>query len=59
MRVVVASKAKASYDKPLKHDDVVIVPDYFCDEDDWSLYYRLVEESDVEAIKKAFPHLVF
>ena len=23
------------------------------------VYYRLVEESDVEAIKKAFPHLVF
>ena len=23
------------------------------------VYYRKVEESDVEAIKKAFPHLVF
>eukprot|EP00035_Acanthoeca_spectabilis_P019196 m.416627 g.416627 ORF g.416627 m.416627 type:complete len:419 (-) comp16830_c1_seq28:59-1315(-) len=32
------------YNKPLKHDDVVVVPEFFCAEDDWSLYYRLVEE---------------
>jgi hypothetical protein len=30
--------------KTLKHDDVVVVPEFFCDEDDWSIYYKLVEE---------------
>lgn len=28
----------------LKHDDVVIVPEFFGRQDDWSLYYKLVEE---------------
>lgn len=44
MRVIVASKKAATYDKPLRHDDVVIVPEFFCDEDDMALYYTLVEE---------------
>jgi hypothetical protein len=30
--------------KSLKHDDVLVVPEFFCKEDDWSLYYQLVEE---------------
>eukprot|EP01036_Dinobryon_divergens_P024917 gene24917-33410_t len=29
---------------PLRHDDVVIVPDFFCREDDWDIYYRLIDE---------------
>jgi hypothetical protein len=28
----------------LKHDDVIIVPEFFCKEDDWSLYYKLIDE---------------
>jgi len=28
----------------LKQDDVVIVPDFFGKEDDWSLYYQLIKE---------------
>lgn len=28
----------------LKHDDVVVVPEFFCKEDDWSIYYKLIEE---------------
>ena len=43
MRVVVGPN-KPVYDKKLKHDDVVIVPEFFCKEDDWELYYKLVEE---------------
>ena len=43
MRIVVGPN-KPVYDKPLKHDDVVIVPEFFCKEDDWALYYKLVEE---------------
>ena len=42
MRVCSGSKPK--YDKPLKHDDIVIVPEFFCKEDDWSLYYKLIDE---------------
>jgi len=46
VRVWVGSRDKKSFDKPLKHDDVVIVPELFGDEDDWSIYYKLVEEMD-------------
>eukprot|EP01039_Chlorochromonas_danica_P008372 gene8373-9227_t len=28
----------------LKHDDVVIVPNFFCEADDWSLYNTLIKE---------------
>lgn len=44
MRVLVGRSSTKSYDKPLRHDDVVIVPGFFCQEDDWSIYYRLVAE---------------
>lgn len=43
MRIIVGPNAER-YGKPLKHDDVVMVPDFFCKEDDWTLYYQLVEE---------------
>ncbi|KAL7545636.1 hypothetical protein ACHAWF_008986 [Thalassiosira exigua] len=44
VRVWVGSKDKRAFDKPLKHDDVVIVPELFGDEENWDLYYQLVEE---------------
>ena len=40
MRVVVGDN-KETYGKPLKHDDIVVVPNFFCVKDDWSLYYGL------------------
>ena len=43
MRVMVGPNREV-FDMKLKHDDVVIVPEFFCKEDDWSLYYKLVEE---------------
>ena len=43
-RVRVCSGAKPKYDKPLRHDDIIIVPEFFCAEDDWSLYYKLIDE---------------
>ena len=43
MRVIV-EKPTTVMKHQLKHDDVVIVPDFFCDADDWSIYYRLIEE---------------
>jgi hypothetical protein len=43
MRVIFGPNQK-HYGKPLKHDDVIVVPELFCEKDDWSLYYKLVEE---------------
>eukprot|EP00658_Telonema_sp_P-2_P066272 TRINITY_DN55325_c0_g1_i1.p1 TRINITY_DN55325_c0_g1~~TRINITY_DN55325_c0_g1_i1.p1 ORF type:complete len:276 (+),score=63.76 TRINITY_DN55325_c0_g1_i1:65-892(+) len=36
--------AGRTYGSELKHDDVVMVPNFFCDKDDWGLYYKLVGE---------------
>lgn len=44
LRVQIGSSRIDTYNKPLKHDDVVIVPELFGEEDDWSIYYKLVEE---------------
>eukprot|EP00939_MAST-03C_sp_MAST-3C-sp1_P003235 g3235.t1 len=44
MRVIVGRSNRESYGKSLKHDDVVVVPDFFCDRDDWAIYYKLIEE---------------
>ncbi|CAD7954924.1 unnamed protein product [Amoebophrya sp. A25] len=43
LRVLIGNRGD-QLKKTLKHDDVVIVPEFFCEEDDWSLYYKLVEE---------------
>ena len=24
--------------------DVLVIPNFFCEEDDWSIYYKLIEE---------------
>ena len=44
LRIHVGSNRSTVFNRPLKHDDVVIVPELFGEEDDWSLYYKLVEE---------------
>lgn len=43
MRIIV-EKNTDRYPRTLSHDDVVIVPDFLCQEDDWTLYYQLIEE---------------
>lgn len=43
MRILVGS-AKGLGEQVLKHDDVIIVPNFFCEEDDWALYNTLVHE---------------
>lgn len=48
---VLIGKRQEEYGKPLKHDDIVMVPDFFCDEDDWTLYYKLIEEMRIEQSK--------
>ena len=44
MRVLTGSSRIARYPRQLKHDDILIVPELFCAEDDWKVYYDLVEE---------------
>lgn len=43
MRVRVGPN-RTHYNKELKHDDVIIVPEFFCEEDNWDIYYKLIEE---------------
>lgn len=47
LRVQVGSARAETFSKVLKHDDVVIVPELFGNEEDWNLYYKLVEEMTV------------
>ena len=44
LRIHVGSSRSKVFNRPLKHDDVVIVPELFGEEEDWTLYYQLVEE---------------
>jgi len=44
LRIRVSSGSSPKVQFTLKHDDVVIVPELFGKEDDWSLYYKLVHE---------------
>ncbi|CAK9089685.1 Protein SYM1 [Durusdinium trenchii] len=43
MRVITVH-ASQRYTAPVKHDDVIIVPEFFCGEDDWDIYYTLIKE---------------
>jgi len=55
MRVITVPR-RPDYGKNLRHDDVVIVPEFFCSENDWDIYYRLIEEmrtSQAHGDKKA------
>jgi len=55
MRIITAPPRKR-YGMPLKHDDVVVVPEFACPEDDWDLYYKLLREmrqSQAEGAQKA------
>jgi len=41
---VVALPASRRYPQTVSHDDVIVVPEFFCKEDDWSIYYTLIAE---------------
>jgi len=41
---IITTPPRRSYGMPLKHDDVVVVPEFFCPEDDWDMYYKLLKE---------------
>jgi len=44
LRIWVGSNKDTTYTKPLKHDDVVIIPELFGPESNWDIYYKLVSE---------------
>jgi hypothetical protein len=43
MRILTVQPSQR-YEQPVRHDDVIIVPNFACDESDWSIYYKLLEE---------------
>jgi hypothetical protein len=51
MRVIIGPNIE-KLDRSLKHDDVLIVPNFFCAENDWSIYYKLIEEMRENQTKK-------
>lgn len=53
LRIQIGSNRVERYNKKLKHDDVVIVPELFGNEEDWSIYYKLVEEMrEIQKLEK-------
>ena len=44
LRVRFGSPAREVYNKPLRHDDCVLVPSLFGPTSDWSMYYKLLVE---------------
>jgi len=42
MRIVTVRDAGEIQD--ISHDDVIIIPNFMCEEADWSMYYKLLEE---------------
>mmetsp|Transcript_117605 Transcript_117605/g.183739 ORF Transcript_117605/g.183739 Transcript_117605/m.183739 type:complete len:636 (+) Transcript_117605:32-1939(+) len=45
MRIItVPMAACGKYGKPVKHDDVIIVPDFFNEADGWDMYYQMIKE---------------
>jgi len=43
MRIITVPN-RPNYGRPVRHDDVVIVPEFYCAENDWDIYYKLIEE---------------
>lgn len=43
MRIICGPR-RAHYGRPVRPDDVIVVPEFLCTEDDWGLYHRLIDE---------------
>lgn len=53
MRIIAVPPSR-KYQCPVKHDDVIIVPELFCQEDNWDIYYQLIQEMrECQAVGKA------
>jgi hypothetical protein len=44
MRIIIGKHQEPKWGKIIKHDDVIVVPNFICEEDDWSIYNSLVHE---------------
>lgn len=44
LRIQIGSPEISAYTKTLKHDDVIIVPELFGKEENWNIYYKVVDE---------------
>jgi hypothetical protein len=44
LRIIIGKPSGEKWGKQLKHDDVVIVPNFICQEDDWTIYNKLIHE---------------
>eukprot|EP00933_Yihiella_yeosuensis_P001372 TRINITY_DN10223_c0_g1_i1.p1 TRINITY_DN10223_c0_g1~~TRINITY_DN10223_c0_g1_i1.p1 ORF type:complete len:558 (+),score=72.38 TRINITY_DN10223_c0_g1_i1:63-1736(+) len=55
MRVITVPTSER-YNRTVSHDDVIVVPEFFCAEDDLDIYYKLIQEmreSQAEGTRKA------
>ena len=43
MRIYVGPKREV-LNRSIKHDDVIVVPEFFCEEENWDIYYKLIDE---------------
>eukprot|EP00929_Paragymnodinium_shiwhaense_P072885 TRINITY_DN369_c1_g5_i1.p1 TRINITY_DN369_c1_g5~~TRINITY_DN369_c1_g5_i1.p1 ORF type:complete len:692 (-),score=144.76 TRINITY_DN369_c1_g5_i1:305-2347(-) len=41
---IVARELTERYNRPVSHDDIIIVPNLFCEAEDWNIYYKLIKE---------------
>lgn len=44
MRVLYAPTGVPCYGREVSHDDVIVVPEFFCKAEDWDIYYQLLQE---------------
>lgn len=43
MRIRIGKNIK-TFQGHISHDDVIVVPNFFCEEEDWTIYYDLIKE---------------
>lgn len=41
---VISVPASPRFPLTVRHDDVIVVPEFFCKENDWDIYYQLIKE---------------
>ena len=38
----------------MRHDDVIVVPEFFCEEEDWDTYYALIKDTLLGVLQLPF-----
>jgi len=41
---IITVPPRRRYSMPVKHDDIIVVPEFACAEADWEIYYKLISE---------------